>query len=298
MSSLPNKYTTQPIWDLWLEVSRAFGSKVKLGGIYANKSGYHNTREANQRRWPGNYSIVLTLDKQGPSDKAAALDLTFPSAADMRKYTKRLRDAMKRGDSRMEAVKEFYGTVNSRTVYGLGKKSRHGTPYKTSADKSHLWHIHISFFRADVENDNRIAGVFSVLAGTSKPKNDTPAKPVVIPRKEKHKPAPGPDYAFPLPSGYYFGPRSGGNSSVSGFYPRKFKGVSDNTWIKRWVNQLNKRGWSAKKGGRYLRKYGNDGLYGRELEALIRAFQRDQGLREDGLLGRNTWNAAFDNPVT
>ena len=45
-------------------------------------------------------------------------------------------------------------------------------------------------------------------------------------------------------------------------------------------------------------KYGNDGKYGDELEALIRAFQRDQGLAVDGLAGKSTWNAAFKNPVT
>lgn len=166
MSSPPNSFTTQAIWDLWLAVSRALGSKVKLGGIYANKPGYHNTRAQNSS---GNYSVTLPLDKQGPSNKAAALDLTFPSASDMKLYTDRLRKAMQSRDPRMGSVKEFYGTLNGSVVYGLGKKSRDGAPYKTSADKSHLWHIHISFFRADVENWNRLKGIAEVLIGASLP---------------------------------------------------------------------------------------------------------------------------------
>ena len=64
------------------------------------------------------------------------------------------------------------------------------------------------------------------------------------------------------------------------------------------MNQLVERGWDAFKGGDYLTKYGNDGKYGDELEALIRAFQKDQGLAVDGLAGKSTWNAAFKNPVT
>src|SRR5690606_25770920 len=164
MGAPPNSQTPQAIWDVWLAVDQALGSKVKLGGIYANKPGYHNTRAQNAS---GNYSVQLPLDKQGPSNKAAALDLTFPSASDMKKYTARLRDAMKAGDPRMGSVKEFYGTLDGKNVYGLGKKSRTGAPYSTSADKAHLWHIHISFFRADVENWGRLKGVAEIFTGKS-----------------------------------------------------------------------------------------------------------------------------------
>lgn len=111
--------------------------------------------------------------------------------------------------------------------------------------------------------------------------------------KTKSKPkAPGGAKKFPWGKGHYIGPKS---------YPaRSHSGVTgnDSTHIKTFVNQLVKRGWNAKKGGTYLKKYGNDGLYGAELEALIRAFQRDQGLAVDGLAGKSTWDAAFTNPVT
>jgi hypothetical protein len=175
MSTPPNIYTTPAVWQLWEAISAAIGYRVKLGGIYANKSGYHNTRNANRARWPSNYSIQLDLDKQGPADKAAAIDLTFSSVTDMKKYTKLLADAFDKRDPRLASVKEFYGTLDGSEVYGLGKKSREGEPYETSADDSHLWHLHVSFFRADVEDWERIKGVGEVLTGKSF--GDSPSTP-------------------------------------------------------------------------------------------------------------------------
>ena len=118
------------------------------------------------------------------------------------------------------------------------------------------------------------------------------------PPPDSTRPAPGPDHAFPLPSGYYFGPRDGGNESVSGAYDRTFNGRTDNEWLKEFGEQLQRRGWNARTGGTYLTQHGNDGIYGPEYEALALAFQRDQNIGVDGLIGPQTWNAAFQNPVT
>lgn len=118
-----------------------------------------------------------------------------------------------------------------------------------------------------------------------------PEKPTTV------RPAPGPAVAFPLPSGYYFGSRSGGDRSVSGYYRRKFNGKSDRQWLIMWTKQLTRRGWPAGKGKRYLRKDGHDGRYGPEHRELIKAFQADQGLSRDGLLGHKTWDAAYRNPI-
>lgn len=111
--------------------------------------------------------------------------------------------------------------------------------------------------------------------------------------------APGPGYDFPWPSGHYIGPKSGPDRSHSGFYKnRKWSGQYDEVWLKRFVSQLARRGWSVGKGKTYLSKFGNDGRYGAEYEALIRAFQKSQGLAIDGLGGRDTWDEAFKKPVT
>jgi hypothetical protein len=166
MAANPNPgRITGPLWDLWLGCSTALPG-VRLSGIYANKSGYHNTRAANQASWPGNYSIRVSLDLQGPADKAAALDLTL-SDAEMRRRTGYLRGAAAAGDPRMAAVREFYGTVDSRTVFGRIKDSRGGAWRSSSADSTHLWHIHISFFRAYVATWSELAPILSVLSGQS-----------------------------------------------------------------------------------------------------------------------------------
>lgn len=128
---------------------------------------------------------------------------------------------------------------------------------------------------------------------------DSGSKPAPTPKpKPASRPAPEPTIAFPLPTGYYFGPKNGPAQSVSGYYGRKFKGKTDREWIKTWAGQLAKRGWSIGKGKRWLTKYGNDGLYGSEYRELIIAFQKDQDLIPDGKLGLHTWNAAYRNPVT
>lgn len=114
----------------------------------------------------------------------------------------------------------------------------------------------------------------------------------------RRRPAPGPPVPFPLPDGYFFGPKDWGDESVSGFHGRLFRGRRDFEWMREFVRQLRKRGWDARKGGRYLTEYGNDGRYGPEYQALFEAFQRDQGLLVDGLNGINTWTAAYHNRVT
>src|SRR5690606_15341013 len=43
--------------------------------------------------------------------------------------------------------------------------SRDGPWRSSTADSSHLWHIHISFFRAFVSNWDVLASLVSVLAG-------------------------------------------------------------------------------------------------------------------------------------
>lgn len=154
---------TGPMWRLWTD--RPVAAWL-LGGIYARKSGYHGTRDENQVNFPGNYSTRLALDLQGPGDKAAAIDYTM-SDAEMRKRTGFLRDAVTRRDPRLAAVREFYGTVDSRNVFGRTKTSRTGAWSTSSSDSSHLWHIHVSLFRAFVDAWAELAPVLSVLAGES-----------------------------------------------------------------------------------------------------------------------------------
>lgn len=133
-------------------------------------------------------------------------------------------------------------------------------------------------------------------SGGSKPK--PPPKPQPAPKPKPTGKVPGPGHAFPWPSDHYIGPKSGPDRSRSGFYDRTANGKTDREWIKELVTQLGRRGWSVGKGKTYLTKFGNDGLYGRELGDLIEAFQREQGLAVDRLGGREVWNEAFFGAVT
>lgn len=125
------------------------------------------------------------------------------------------------------------------------------------------------------------------------PASPIPAPLPTVPRP-KPKTAPGPHLRFPLPSGYYFGKDDGSKYSVSGNYGRVFNRRTDTSWIQEFASQLTRRGWTIRN---YLRRYGNDGHFGDEYIALVKAFQKDQRLGQDGKIGPATWRAAYENPV-
>lgn len=87
--------------------------------------------------------------------------------------------------------------------------------------------------------------------------------------------------AFPLPSGYYFGPQDGPVESVSGFYSYRED-------LQVWQQQMKNRGWFIDP----------DGLYGQATRDVAAAFQEEKGLYVDGLIGPDTWNLAWEAPVT
>ena len=89
--------------------------------------------------------------------------------------------------------------------------------------------------------------------------------------------------AFPLPSGHYFGPRYplSNTRSVSGYYSHRDD-------LRRWGEQMRKRGWPINP----------DGLYGDQHGDIAYRFQLEKGLVPDRLIGPATWAAAWTAPIT
>jgi hypothetical protein len=141
---------------------------IDYSGIYANKKGYHNTVNANLRNWPNNYSVQLPLDLVNFNrSKARAIDLTM-SDSEMVAWTTRMKNSFENPlDSRLDAVKEFYGTLDNKNVFGLSKDSINGAVRSVTADKTHLWHGHTSIFTSFVDNWRILSPIISVWSGQS-----------------------------------------------------------------------------------------------------------------------------------
>lgn len=58
--------------------------------------------------------------------------------------------------------------------------------------------------------------------------------------------------------------------------------------VSEWQTQMASRGWTI----------GVDGKYGPQSDGVCRAFQGEKGLAVDGIVGPNTWAAAWSAPVT
>lgn len=253
---------TDAEWWLWLRL-KELESATKLGGIYANKSGFHNTGNANKSRWPGNYSIRDKVNQSGPGmTHASALDWTFPDAqrekyATIDKYTSRLlSSALDPNDPRLDLVLfEFYGQADSDDdVEGYNE---YREDYVTS-DKSHLWHIHKSFLRSKCGDFWGMWALLTVLMGWSvqKWRNSLPET------------APKPPTANKPPVKHAPGTRMLRKTSplMSG---------EDVKYVQIFIGP--KRCGSA------------DGKFGSKTESGVKWYQKMRGLKVDGIVGPVTW---------
>ncbi len=256
--------TPDNLWWLWLRL-RELEPSSQLGGTYADKSGYHNTRDRNRQRWPGNYSIREAEDQGGPGDKCAALDWTFPNAqrgdySTIAKYTKRLLASGKdKDDPRLDGLREFYGQSDTdRAVEGWD--CRHLV--NVTSDDSHLWHLHFSFDRdkvASAAGRKVMENLLSVLAGETLAswRQRTGAQPVPVPP------------ASTTPTGAN---RPG--SRVLKLTSPQMTGA-DVTFVQRWIGP--ERVGIA------------DGIYGPATAAGVKWYQTMRGIGVDGEVGPQTW---------
>lgn len=260
MASNPNpSRVTDELWRFWTEF-KALEPSVELGGIYANKSGYHNSRNANSS---SNYSVREAEDQSGPGDKSAAIDLTFPDAqrGDYRtinKYCQRLLASSKdSNDPRLDDIREWYGQTDSDS-HVEGWDCRH--LLDITSDNSHLWHIHISVDRGKVAIWATYAKVLSVLRGetVAQWRAGTGASPTPVPAPTK--PTTPVDHAPGSRALRLTKPNMQGD---------------DVKFVQRWIGPA--------------RAGAPDGVYGPRTESAVRWYQKLRSITVDGICGVETF---------
>ena len=109
--------------------------------------------------------------------------------------------------------------------------------------------------------------------------------PDPAPSKKTDKPKTSTSKApdFPLPKGHWYGPESRSSKNHSGYYSKDREG------IKQFQRKLKSRGWSISV----------DGIYGPNTRKVVTQFQREKkGLTVDGAVGKFTWDAIWNRPIT
>src|SRR5262252_6189487 len=114
-------HTTDAHWKLVTTIMNGVPSAV-WSGCYAHKPGYHYTVNGNLSEYAPEYSSKLDPDlNHGFRDVTRGTDITL-SDAEMRKRTGYMKAAAEHpDDDRLNALREFIGTLDSKTVYCLIK---------------------------------------------------------------------------------------------------------------------------------------------------------------------------------
>lgn len=164
---------TDAEWWFWLRL-KELEPRTQLGGIYANKKGFHGRGNDQTDHGQGNrltnYSIRDAINRFGAGmTNGSALDWTFPDAQqgkyeNIDKYSSRLmRSALDIHDPRLDMVLfEFYGQTDTDThVEGYNEHSEE----PVTSDSSHLWHIHMSFLRSECNDFWSMWALLTVIMG-------------------------------------------------------------------------------------------------------------------------------------
>jgi hypothetical protein len=128
-------------------------------GDSAHTYGYHRARAVLPA---DDYSVTMLADRTGPRWAASALDIKPPDTAHQSRLTRRLLRATLNHDPRIVGVvREWYGSLDGEEVTGYDLAT--GEPATSSV--SHLWHIHIGFYRCNLRVPQRLRPVGDILAG-------------------------------------------------------------------------------------------------------------------------------------
>lgn len=236
------------------EVNAQFPSRSRISdgtigdAAHASRSSDHNPWVSDGKGYGVVTAIDLTDDPDSGFDANKLVDWLVKVSHDKRiKYI--IHD------------RKIYSSYGTTTAPAWAAR-----PY--SGPNPHTKHVHISVESSPGKFDDRSSwGVKKAFAPPEPPK---PPQQTSWPK-------------FPLPKGYYFGPRFplSNTKSVSGY----FSHAED---LKRWQRRMKERGWDIRITGRYDDSKTAD---------VARAFQREKGLDVDGLVGADTWKAAWTTPI-
>lgn len=147
----------------------ATGFSDEYGGTYTDKPGGHNTRDNLIRQGRDNdYTVRDALNKQGPGDKTAAFDWTFPSAQGgnygaIVLYAARIKVAWEQKDPRTYAL--FEVLCEADFDYDPEGYVFYPSHIFRVPDRTHKWHIHFGFIRKYLNDQAAFEAIFSIIAG-------------------------------------------------------------------------------------------------------------------------------------
>lgn len=131
---------------IWTEVKSVIPG-VRLSGIVSLKRGYHGPERWVKINFPGDYSIVMSLDMTN-ENYSSAIDLTL-STANMIKITQGLYNHREELYYNGEPIlREFIGTLDGDNVFCFD--FHRGVIWGRAL--SHLWHLHLSIHRVFANN--------------------------------------------------------------------------------------------------------------------------------------------------
>lgn len=162
-------------WETAIDTAARRSDAATFAGIVGDtrhrlEGGYHISREDQSS---ANYSVArFGDDRLGPSNLAAAVDMTMDTAA-MRLVTGRLVTAWRRSDPRLDHVRALNGTLDGINAIRCDAANPDPNTLNTSSS-DHCWHIHMELFRRWADDMNTMRDVLSVITGEAGPVVFTP----------------------------------------------------------------------------------------------------------------------------
>ena len=163
----------------------------------------------------------------------------------------------------------FRGRIRSTLVMrGVWRTYTGSNPHNT--------HVHISYITG---YDNRATWPLPTLTARVLSMGGGMVAPVIVVAKGTTAPA------WPLPSSHliYHDPRN-----RASWHDGHGTDVTGRAAIKTWQQRMRDRGWTITP----------DGYYGPATEKIVRDFQAEKGLHVDGIIGPDTWAAAWTSNIT